>query len=182
MRLLSRLHQVVAGLVLCAGAMGCAPRQSPQPAPYQGGPGASQGGPGASQGGPGPSQGGPAYGGNPGAPTQAPPAGAPPEATLEAAIRAGVAGDFQAYLALVHSAERQNQKQITDIERFSWARFSKQARWYLDANGRFAVDRRTNEGEDVMLYVHDHFNAQRMPPPLRLRPDQGAWRIAANSL
>ncbi len=112
----------------------------------------------------------------------APAPGAPPEATLDAALRAGAAGDFQAYLALVHSADKQNQKQRDDIERFAWARFSRQARWYVDASGRFNVDRRTTEGEDVMLYVHDYFNQGRMPPPLRLRPDQGAWRIAANSL
>ncbi|MFO0661192.1 MAG: hypothetical protein U0165_15375, partial [Polyangiaceae bacterium] len=59
---------------------------------------------------------------------------------------------------------------------------TKQASWYVDASGHFVVERRTNDGEDVMLYVHDFHNQGRMPPPLRLRQDQGAWRIASNSL
>ncbi|MCS6898327.1 MAG: hypothetical protein NZX77_00955 [Polyangiaceae bacterium] len=113
--------------------------------------------------------------------SQSAPAGSP-EAVVQAAVHAALRNDFQAYLALVHSQEKINAKQISQIEHFSWKRFVNQARWYLDNGGNIYVERRHQEGQDLILYVRDFSNAGRMPPPMRLRPDQGQWRIASNSL
>lgn len=113
-------------------------------------------------------------------PPQAP-AGAPEE-VVHGAIQAALRNDFQGYLALVHSLEKSNAKQVSQIEQFSWKRFVTQARWYLDNGGNIHVERRNQEGQDLMLYMRDFHNAGRMPPPVRLRPDQGQWRIVTNSL
>ena len=113
------------------------------------------------------------------------PAAAPqgsPDEVVDLALRAGAAGDFDAYLALVHSGEKTNAIQLTNIREFSWKRFAQQAAWYRDASGRFVIDRRAQEGGDLMVFVHDFRNAGRLPPPLRLRPDGGVWRIVTNSL
>jgi hypothetical protein len=162
---------------VCLGLLGCEPRGSSPPPQWQG-----QGQPpaGAWQGGPtGPSQ-------PPRGPAPPPPAPqADPVAVVQAAVQTALARDFNAYLQLVHSEEKTNAKQIAGIEGFSWKRFMGQAAWYPDPSGRVVVERQNVEGQDVMLYIRDHFNQGRMPPPMRLRRDpaaQGAWRIAANSL
>jgi hypothetical protein len=105
-----------------------------------------------------------------------------PDELLEFALRAGSAGDFDGYLALVHPNEKSNAAQVTNIREFSWKRFARQATWYRDPSGRVQIDRRTEEGADVMLYVHDFHNAGRLPPPLRVRQEGGVWRIVTSSL
>lgn len=130
-----------------------------------------------------PSRGNQGAGYPPGPPmgSQQAPTGAP-EAVVQAAVQAALRNDFQGYLALVHSQEKSNAKQVSQIEQFSWKRFVGQARWYLDGGGNVYIDRKNQEGADLMLYVRDFYNAGRMPPPVRLRPDGGQWRIVSNSL
>lgn len=158
-------------LALLSLASGCVVSSSPSRGPNQQGPYNQQG---YNQGPPPPPGAGQPAG-------QPAPAGSP-EAVVLAAVQAALRNDFQAYLALVHSQEKSNAKQVTQIEQFSWKRFVNQARWYLDNGGNVYVERRNQEGQDLMLYMRDFYNAGRMPPPMRLRPDQGQWRIAANSL
>ncbi len=160
----TRPHTALAALAFALAAAGCVVSSSPRgtgggPPPPRGG----YGGPGQAQPGP-----------------QAP-AGAP-EAVVQAAVQAAMRNDFQAYLALVHSQEKENARQVAGIEQFSWKRFVGQASWYLDGGGSVQVARRAQEGQDLMLYMQDFKNAGRMPPPMRLRPDQGGWRIVTNSL
>jgi hypothetical protein len=154
-------------LALLALASGCVVSSSPSRGPNRQGP---YNQPGYNQGPP-----------PPGPAGQPAPAGSP-EAVVHAAVQAALRNDFQAYLTLVHSQEKSNAKQVTQIEQFSWKRFVNQARWYLDNSGNVYVERRNQEGQDLMLYMRDFYNAGRMPPPMRLRPDQGQWRIASNSL
>jgi hypothetical protein len=130
---------------------------------------------------PGPNQGPPPPRGPAGQMGQPAPAGAP-EAVVHAAVQAALRNDFQGYLTLVHGQEKTNANQVAQIEQFSWKRFVGQARWYLDNGGNVYVERRNQEGQDLMLYMRDFHNAGRMPPPMRLRPDQGQWRIVTNSL
>lgn len=158
--------------------------------PPQGGYGPGpQGGPGyAQQGGPtyapGPQQ-GPAQPPMQGGAGSAPRPQGAPEATVHAALQAALSNNFAAYLDVVHSNEKSNATQRTNIEQFSWARFVKQASWYVQGQGpamRFEVVRRSEEGADLMLFLRDFVHAERMPTPVRLRPDNGAWRIVTNSL
>jgi hypothetical protein len=99
-----------------------------------------------------------------------------------AAVQAALRNDFQGYLSLVHAQERSSPSQLQQIQQFAWARFVKQARWYVDGGGNIQVVRQSPEGQDLMVFVHDFANPGRMPPPVRLRPDQGRWRIVTNSL
>lgn len=172
----------ITSVALSPVVCGCEPRGGSPPPQWQG-QGQGQPPPGSWQGGPtGPGQ----TGGRAPGPAPAPPApAADPVAVVQAAVQTALARDFNAYLALVHSDEKTNAKQIAGIEGFSWKRFMGQAAWYPDPSGRVVVERQNVEGQDVMLYIRDHYNQGRMPPPMRLRRDpaaQGAWRIAANSL
>ena len=111
-----------------------------------------------------------------------PTAAGAPEDTVLAAVKAAMSNDFPSYLALVHSTQHATADMTAQIERYAWARFAKQANWYLDPAGNVKVERNKPEGDSVMLYMHDFHNAGRMPPPMRLRLEQGRWRIVTNSL
>jgi len=110
----------------------------------------------------------------------------PAEQTLEAAFRAALANDFEAYLQTIHPDERSNATQRRHIERFSWTRFQRQAEWYLQGSdpASFEVVRRDSDREDrLRVFVKDKKHGPRMPVPVRLqRAEDGRWLITANSL
>jgi len=107
-----------------------------------------------------------------------------PEATLTAAFQAALKGDFKAYLKTIHPDERATIQQKIQIERYSWARFKKQARRYLITVEpmTYAIVRREDETGGVRLFIKDQTQPDRMPVPVRLAKGAGGWGITSNSL
>lgn len=177
MPITSRAHRAHSALItafalICIHSFaGCMPpRNQPQPAPNNNQPQQPYGSPA-----PRPAQ----------PPAGPAPAAGSPEAIVQMAVQVALQNDFQGYLSLIHSEEKQNQKQVAGIEAYSWKRFTSMAKRYLDAGGHIQVARTNQEGPDLMLYIRDQTDNTRMPPPMRLRPDpaaQNAWRIVSNSL
>lgn len=112
------------------------------------------------------------------------PAAGTPEATVTAAFQAALKGDFKAYLQTIHPDERATIQQKIQLERYSWARFKKQARRYLITADpvSYAVVRRQEESGGVKLFIKDQTQAERMPVPVRLAKGPGGWGITSNSL
>lgn len=114
------------------------------------------------------------------------PAADTPEATVQRALAACMEGSFSAYLATVHTEHKETAPQRAQRQRYEWARFSKQCRWYLVAETpvTFVITRRDPDGQNYYrLFVKDQNNANRMPVPVRLkRESAGGWGIVTNSL
>ena len=113
------------------------------------------------------------------------PAANTPEATVLAALRAGLAGDFNAYLAQVHEEHKATPAQRSQRERYEWARFKRQVRWYLASESpiTFVVARRQEDGANYYrIFLQDQRNPNRMPTPVKLKRDGESWKIVTNSL
>lgn len=115
------------------------------------------------------------------------PAAGTPEAVVAAALEAGLAGDFAAYLKLVHPEERATPTQRSDRERYEWKRFAKQAAWYVRQAKpmTFVVTRREvdEDGKEARLFIKDLTKKDRMPVPIRMRKDaRQGWGITVSSL
>ena len=113
------------------------------------------------------------------------PSSTTPEGTVVAALKAGMAGDFNAYLTTVHPDHKKVKKQIAQRRRYEWNRFSKQAQWYVKARRPFTIEvtRRNPEGKShYRIFIKDQTHPDRMPVPVRLRKSGGAWKIITNSL
>jgi hypothetical protein len=113
------------------------------------------------------------------------PAATTPEATVVAALKAALAGDFEAYLVTVHPDHKATSKQIAQRKRYEWKRFAKQAAWYPVSRTPIVivVTRRDPQGEShYRIFVKDQTHKERMPVPVRLRKSGNAWKIVTNSL
>ncbi|HZE96376.1 MAG TPA: hypothetical protein VE981_05090 [Planctomycetota bacterium] len=107
-----------------------------------------------------------------------------PEATVAAALKAALAGDFEAYVQLL-PAEKRTDEQRASVERYEWARFKRQAAGYVKSKDplTFVIVRREPKGEDaVKLFIKDHKVEGRMPVPVQLKKDGNTWLIVANAL
>jgi len=110
-----------------------------------------------------------------------------PAATVMAALRAGVAGNFQAYLKTVHPEHKETPRQRKERKKYEWKRFSKQASWYV-VKGKvfgFQIVRRQPEGRNsIRLFIRDQRpdHASRMPVPVRLKRAGNEWKIVTSSL
>ncbi len=107
------------------------------------------------------------------------------EATLEAAFKAALARDFDAYLATIHADERSTPAQIKSIRRYAFKRFTKQAAWYLKSGdvSSFEITKRQVQGNKARVFIKDLAHPARMAVPVRLKKNaDGTWSITANSL
>jgi hypothetical protein len=108
-----------------------------------------------------------------------------PEGTVAAALKAGLAGDFNAYLATVHPDFKKDRKQVEQRRRYEWKRFSKQASWYVKARTPFTIVVAKHDQESQTLYrifIRDQTRPDRMPVPVRLKKSGTVWKIVTNSL
>lgn len=113
------------------------------------------------------------------------PAGDTPEGVVAAALAAGLAGDFNAYLATVHPEHKTTKTQIKQRRKYEWSRFNKQAAWYVSQRTplTFQVTQRRPEGKTMYrLFIKDQTHKDRMPVPVRLKKSGNAWKIVTNSL
>lgn len=107
-----------------------------------------------------------------------------PEATLQVAFRAVLAGDFEAYLKTLHPEERETKTQRDHVRRYQWKRFRKSATRYLQEKrpDSFTIARRDSEKDHVVLFVQDRTQPERLPVPVRFRKAGDGWGIVMNSL
>jgi hypothetical protein len=107
------------------------------------------------------------------------------EKTVASAFRAALGNDFQAYLAVVHPNEKANPQQVSQLEKYTFARFVRQAAWYLagqDADS-FKVERREElGGGKVKLFLKDLAHPSRAAVPVTLEQRGDAFLILSNSL
>lgn len=118
-------------------------------------------------------------------PAAAAPRSDPAEATVAAAFRAALTNDFGAYLALVHPSEKATPAQTTQLERYTFARFVRQAAWYLAGGDpdSFQVERREElGGGKVKLFVKDVAHPSRAPVPVTLEKGGATFLLLSNSL
>lgn len=107
------------------------------------------------------------------------------EAVVLRLLQAGIEGSFERYLAELHPDRRSNAEQKSQLMRYEWKRFSRQAAWYLPDPKRpsFTIERRQNLSETkVKLFIKDHKNTDAMPRPIELVKWDGRWYVNANSL
>ena len=116
------------------------------------------------------------------------PAAGTPEEVVTKALEAALAGDFAAYVAMVHSEHKETARQRSQRERYEWTRFKRQAEWYVASRNPLAWElvRRAAEGEAYLkMFVKDQKHPDRMPVPVRMKKDPkagNAYRIVVNSL
>lgn len=119
------------------------------------------------------------------APSVAAPRSDPAEVTVAKAFRAALGNDFGAYLALVHPSEKASPQQTTQIERYTFARFVRQAAWYLSGSDpdSFQVERREElGGGKVKLFLKDVAHPSRAPVPVTLEKSGADFLFLSNSL
>jgi len=108
-----------------------------------------------------------------------------PEHTVSAALKAGISGNFDAYMATVHPDEKSTKSQRDQRKRYEWKRFQKQAKWYIKTKSplTFVVANRKPDGKKtIRLFVRDQEHKESMPRPVKLKRDGRSWKISANSL
>jgi hypothetical protein len=107
------------------------------------------------------------------------------EALVLRFLQAGMDGSFERYLAEVHPDRRSTAEQKSQLMRYEWKRFSRQASWYVPDPKKpsFTVERRQNLSETkVRLYIKDYKNTDAMPRPIELVKWDGRWVVNSNSL
>ncbi|MCC6625473.1 MAG: hypothetical protein IT385_29810 [Deltaproteobacteria bacterium] len=110
----------------------------------------------------------------------------PAEKVVAAAIKAALANDFNAWLETLHPNERKTPEQKSQLERYTFKRVAKQARWYVRAGDpeSFEIARREDMGAGrVKLFLKDLEHPNRAPVPVALETlPGGAYAIIAISL
>ena len=109
----------------------------------------------------------------------------PAEAAVATAFRAALKNDFQAYLAVVHPAEKGNPQQLTQLEKYTFGRFVRQAAWYLNGTDAdsFQIERREElGGGKLKLFLKDIAHPSRASVPVTLEKSGGNFFILSNSL
>ncbi len=110
---------------------------------------------------------------------------AAPDAVVVRAIVAGLANQFEGYLAEVLPDLKETAEQKSQMQRYVWKRFSGQAAWYVadPAKPTMTVARRQAISETkVKLFIKDLKNKDAMPRPIELTKKDGRWFISSNSL
>jgi hypothetical protein len=109
----------------------------------------------------------------------------PAEASLTDAFKAALANDFKGYLALVHASEKATPQQVSQLERYTFGRFARQATWYLKGNdpASFVVERREELGlGKVKLFLKDLAHPSRTAAPVTLEKVGAGFVLLSNSL
>jgi hypothetical protein len=109
----------------------------------------------------------------------------PAEVAVAAAFRAALKNDFQAYLAVVHASEKASPQQVSQLERYTFGRFVRQAAWYLSGRDpeSFQVERREElGGGKVKMFLKDLAHPSRASVPVTLEKSGAVYLLLANSL
>lgn len=120
-----------------------------------------------------------------GASAGAAPRGDPAEKTVATAFRAALTNDFGAYLTLVHPSEKATPAQTSQLERYTFGRFVRQAAWYLAGSDpdSFQIERREElGGGKVKLFLKDLAHPSRAPVPITLEKSGASFLLLSNSL
>ena len=106
------------------------------------------------------------------------------EATIEAAFKAALKNDFDAYLETIHPEHKETTDQRNQRKSYEWKRFTTQVKWYLVSESpiTFVVARRVPEDKYIKIFVKDQKNKDRMPVPVTLKKDGDGWKIQTSSL
>jgi hypothetical protein len=117
-----------------------------------------------------------------------------PEFIVQQALVAALNPDeqkgFDAYLSLLDVDEKTTQTAVTQIRRYSWKRFRRQAADYIvkDTQSTFIVQRRdpskvTDATKEMRLFVKPLNQPSRtLATPIRLKRRDGSWFVTSNSL
>lgn len=110
----------------------------------------------------------------------------PAEQVVGKALAAALANDVDGFMALVHPREKATDDQRSQLQKFTFTRVARQAKWYVkgaDADS-FEIDRREDMGGGrVKLFVKDLAHPNRAAVPVALeRLPSGGFAIISNSL
>lgn len=108
-----------------------------------------------------------------------------PEGTVNRAIAAAIAGNFDKYLAELHPDRKETAEQRSQLQRYEWKRFTAQAAWYVadPAKPVVTVARRQEVSNGkIKLFLKDLKNKDAMPRPIELTLKDNRWLISSNSL
>lgn len=109
----------------------------------------------------------------------------PAEAAVAKAFAAALKNDFKAYLEVVHPTEKAKPEQLTQLEKYTFGRFVRQAGWYLAGTDSesFQVERREElGGGKVKLFIKDVAHPSRASVPVTLEKSGDGFFLLANSL
>lgn len=110
----------------------------------------------------------------------------PAEKVVAAVLEAALKNDFEAFKKVVHAKEKATPAQVTQLEKYTFARVARQAKWYVSGNDAhsFVVDRREDTGAGrVKLYVKDLEHPKRAAVPVALEEAaDGTWSVLSTSL
>lgn len=109
----------------------------------------------------------------------------PAEEVVGRALAAAMKNDFKAFVALVHPREKASAAQLTQLEKYTFTRVARQAKWYLKGGDAFSfeIDRREDMGGGrVKLFVKDLSHPTRAAVPVALEKTAGGFAIISNSL
>lgn len=109
----------------------------------------------------------------------------PAEAAVGKAFAAALKNDFKAYLEVVHPGEKAKPEQVTQLEKFTFGRFVRQAGWYLSGgdSDSFQVERREElGGGKVKLFIKDIAHPSRASVPVTLEKVGDGFFLLSNSL
>ncbi len=106
------------------------------------------------------------------------------EATIEAAFKAALKNDFDAYLETIHPEHKETTDQRNQRKAYEWKRFTNQVKWYLVSESpiTYVISRRVPEDKYLKIFVKDQKNKDRMPVPVTLKKDGDGWKIQTSSL
>lgn len=107
-----------------------------------------------------------------------------PRAALTALLDAGLARDFERYLAVLHPDQRETPSQREHRRRTDWTRFQGHASWYVRAGkpSSFSILRLESGKDTRKVFLRDFQHRKRMPVPVHLRRHQGGWTVENHSL
>jgi len=109
----------------------------------------------------------------------------PAEAVVAKAFTAALKNDFQGYLAVVHPSEKATPAQTTQLEKYTFGRFVRQASWYVNGKDAdsFQVERREElGGGKVKLFLKDIAHPSRASVPVTLEKSGAGFMLLSNSL
>jgi hypothetical protein len=130
-------------------------------------------------------------------PVPAPAALAPPVQkaveTTKKAIAACLMKDeaqaFPAYLALIHPERKPTERAVSDIQRYSWSRFRKQCRHFIQGDDVETLSVLRVQPEDVppdaetfKVFFQPVSQPDRLPAPIIFRKQGEDWLIDTNSM
>jgi hypothetical protein len=97
---------------------------------------------------------------------------------------------FETYLSLIHPEEKETDRAVQSLRRYSWARFRRHVKDYVlpNTSSGFEVIRRDppqlkESDSEVRIFLMPLNDKKReLPTPIRLKKHEGKWLVTLNSL